>query len=98
MASSPTHIRVFAVDDHALKREGIAALIGNQGYVLSRLLLIWLTQQTTMRSVKGCLDRHFPRPCDSFKANSPPRKPANNTSRAAIIGGGSVPVAATKSR
>jgi DNA-binding NarL/FixJ family response regulator len=30
MASSPTQIRVFSVDDHALMREGIAALIANQ--------------------------------------------------------------------
>jgi len=30
MASSPTQIRVFSVDDHALMREGIAALIAQQ--------------------------------------------------------------------
>jgi YesN/AraC family two-component response regulator len=30
MASSPTQIRVFAVDDHALIREGFAALIAHQ--------------------------------------------------------------------
>src|SRR5262249_62202870 len=30
MAASPTVIRVLTVDDHALIREGVAALIGNQ--------------------------------------------------------------------
>ena len=30
MVTSPTQIRVMTVDDHALIREGIAALIANQ--------------------------------------------------------------------
>ena len=84
----------------------------------SQLLLVWFTQQTPMRSVKGCPDRHSPKPCSSFKATSPRRKPANGTSPPAagpsassvpaaeigglisyrISAGGSVLVAATKSR
>ena len=63
---------------------GQATTAARGGWVTSsRLLLIWLIQQTPMGSVKGCPDRHFPRPCGSFKANLPPRKPANNTSRSA---------------
>src|SRR6516162_8248628 len=62
--------------------------------ITRRLVLIWLTQQTPMGSVKGCPDRHSLRPCGSFKANSPPRKPASNTSRSAAgPRASSVPVA-----
>ena len=51
---------------------------------VSHLLLIWLTQQTPMGSVKGCQNRHFPRPCGNFKTISLPRKPANITSQPAV--------------
>jgi hypothetical protein len=47
----------------------------------SQLLLIWLTQHTPMGSVEGCQDRHFPRRYGSFKATSPPKKPAKSTWR-----------------
>lgn len=43
----------------------------------SPLLLIRLTQQATICSVEGCPDRRFRKRCGSFKASSPPRKPAN---------------------
>jgi hypothetical protein len=49
--------------------------------LIRQLLLIRLTQQTPMGSVEGCPDRRFPKRCGNFKATSPPRKPANSTSR-----------------
>ena len=47
----------------------------------SQLLLIRLTQQAPIGSVEGCPDRRFPKRCGSFKTTSPPRRPANSTSR-----------------
>jgi len=48
---------------------------------VSRLLLIWLTQQTPTSSVRWCRDRRFPKRCGNFNATSLPRKLANSTSR-----------------
>jgi hypothetical protein len=62
----------------------VADISGIAGSVLpSRLLLIRLTQQTPISSVEGCCDYRFLERYGSFKASSPPRKPANNISRPA---------------
>src|SRR6516164_9599515 len=75
-----------SIPDSFVAQRLLTSLLGTpQGrhQMISRLVLIWLTQQTPMGSVKGCPDRHSLRPCGSFKENSPPRKPASNTSRSA---------------